>query len=142
VTLLTSAKGLRLSAGERAVELTFDVVRQALAELSGGESVPLSSDESSALFRDFTCSAFGLESLQTYTMPREQPSVAKFLAGESMPDDHNAAWHQSVRGHIEAGKTMRRVKVVRRPFSDYLRYQFAWTLPGNVAAGEDYRILD
>jgi uncharacterized protein DUF6879 len=104
--------------------------------------VPLSSDESSALFRDFTCSAFRLESLQTYTMPREQPSVAKFLAGESKPDDHNAAWHQSVRGHIEAGKTMRRVKVVRRPFSDYLRYQFAWTLPGNVAAGEDYRILD
>jgi hypothetical protein len=36
---------------------------------------------------------------------------------------------------------MQRVKVVRRPLSDYLRYQFAWTLPGNVAAGEDYRIL-
>lgn len=104
--------------------------------------MPLSNEASSALFRDFERSAFRLETLQTYTMPREQTSIAKFLAGEPKPGDHNATWHETVSRNIAAGKTMQRVKVVRRPLSHYLRYQFAWTLPGNVAAGEDYRILD
>lgn len=97
---------------------------------------------SSDLFREFTRSAFRLETLQTYTMPREQPSIAKFLAGEPKHADHNASWHETVRSLVAAGRTVQRVKVVRRPLSDYLRYQFAWTLPGNTAAGEDYRILD
>jgi hypothetical protein len=26
--------------------------------------------------------------------------------------------------------------------TDYQRYQFAWGIPGNIAAGEDIRILD
>jgi len=34
---VSSAKGLRLGAGEQAVELPLDVVRQALPELSGGK---------------------------------------------------------------------------------------------------------
>lgn len=104
--------------------------------------MPLSNEESRALFRDFERSAFRLETVQTYTMPREQPSFAKFLAGEPKPADHNADWHERVRAIVSSGRTMQRVKVVRRPLSDYLRYQFAWTLPGNIAAGEDYRVLD
>ncbi|WP_369808270.1 DUF6879 family protein [Kitasatospora sp. MY 5-36] len=32
--------------------------------------------------------------------------------------------------------------MVRRPLTDYQRYQFAWGIPGNITAGEDIRILD
>lgn len=41
-----------------------------------------------------------------------------------------------------AGITWHRVKIVRRPFTDYTRFLFAWAIPGNVEAGEDYRIID
>jgi hypothetical protein len=104
--------------------------------------VPLSNEVAGALFRDFQRSAFRLETLQTYTIPRDQASFERFLAGESKPDDYNATWETSVRQHVAAGKTMQRAKVVRRPFSDYTRYLFAWAIPGNVAAGEDYQIVD
>src|SRR5699024_10718762 len=35
-----------------------------------------------------------------------------------------------------------RVRIVRQPLTDYQRYQFAWGIPGNIAAGEDIRVLD
>lgn len=104
--------------------------------------MPLSDETAAALFRDFKQSAFRLETLPTYTISRDQPSYEKFLAGEPKPDDYNATWEASVRQHVAAGKTMQRAKVVWRPFTDYTRYLFAWAVPGNVAAGEDYRILD
>ncbi|CRK58703.1 hypothetical protein [Alloactinosynnema sp. L-07] len=34
------------------------------------------------------------------------------------------------------------MKVVRRPFTDYTRYAFAWGIPRNIEHGEDIRILD
>lgn len=104
--------------------------------------MPSTGDDLGALFRDFTRSAFRLETLPAYAIPRDQATYEKFLTGEPKPDDYNAAWEASVRRHVAAGKTMQRAKVVRRPFTDYTRYLFAWAIPGNVAAGEDYRILD
>jgi hypothetical protein len=104
--------------------------------------VLLDGDEWKVYFRDFKSSAFRLEVHQVYTMPNEQSGIALFLAGKDKPADHNARWHETIRANIAAGKTMRRAKIVRRPLTDYLRYQFAWTLDDNVAAGEDYRIID
>lgn len=43
---------------------------------------------------------------------------------------------------IRAGKTMRRVRAVTRPLTDYTRWEFAWGFAYNVRAGEDIRILD
>ena len=96
----------------------------------------------SSLFSDFTRSAFRLETLQTFTIPHDLASYERFLAVEPKPDDYNATWEASVRKHVAAGKIMQRAKIVRRPFTDYTRYLFAWAIPGNSAAGEDYRILD
>ncbi|MDX2682290.1 hypothetical protein PV333_39535 [Streptomyces sp. NY05-11A] len=31
---------------------------------------------------------------------------------------------------------------MRQPLAPYSRYLFGWGVPGNVAAGEDYRIID
>lgn len=95
-----------------------------------------------AYAKNFERSAFRLEVQPTYTMPAEQDSVRRFLAGEPLPEGHNSEWHVTVRANIAAGKTMQRVRVVRQPLTDYQRYGLAWSVPGNVAAGEDIRVLD
>ncbi len=95
-----------------------------------------------AMFREFKRSAWRLEVQPTYTMPAEAASLARFLRGEPKPADHNATWHASVRHVTESGKTIGRVRVVRKPLTDYQRYQFAWGIPGNIRAGEDIRVLD
>lgn len=110
--------------------------------MDGSSPVLLEGEEWQAYFRDFQHSAFRLEVQQTYTMPAEADSVRGFLSGEPIPPGFNASWHETIRGHAAAGRTMTRAKVVRRPLTDYSRYLFEWCIPGNVAAGEDYRMVD
>ncbi|MEV8454971.1 DUF6879 family protein [Streptomyces sp. NPDC052095] len=86
--------------------------------------------------------AWRFEAQPTYTMPQESESVARFLRGEPKPVDHNARWHERVQGFVASGRAIGRVRIVRRPLTDYQRYQFAWGIPGNIGAGENIRILD
>ncbi|MCP2257778.1 hypothetical protein LX15_001464 [Streptoalloteichus tenebrarius] len=102
----------------------------------------LDGDVWQAYFRDFRKSAFRLETHQVYTMPAEAEDLQRFLAGEPMPEAHNSPWHQTIRNNISAGKTMTRVKIIRRPLTDYTRFLLSWCIPDNVAAGEQYRIID
>jgi hypothetical protein len=104
--------------------------------------VPSSADSWRRCFDEFESSAFRLEMQQTYTMPNEQANFRRFLSGEPKPEDHNAAWHEKIRRLTDAGKLVQRAKIIRWPLTDYLRYQRAWGIPGNVAAGEDYRMVD
>ncbi|MEV6743249.1 DUF6879 family protein [Streptomyces sp. NPDC087769] len=108
----------------------------------GSSPVLLDSAEWPAYFRDFKRSAFRLEVHQVYTMPAETETVRDFLSGAQKPDDFNASWHQTIRDHATAGRAMTRAKIVRRPLTPYSQYLFEWCIPGNVAAGEDYRIVD
>ncbi|MFH8562630.1 DUF6879 family protein [Streptomyces sp. NPDC017988] len=93
-------------------------------------------------FDAFEQEAWRFEAQPTYTMPKERENVSRFLRGEQKPADHNARWHDRVRGYVESGRRIGRVRIVRRPLTDYQRYQFSWGIPGNVAAGEDIRVLD
>lgn len=102
----------------------------------------LSSEELSGLFHRFERSAFRMEVHPTYTMRAEADTLRRFLDGGDKPADFNTSWVSTVRDNVAAGRTMQRLKVVRRPFSEYTRYLFAWAIPDNVAAGEDYRILE
>ncbi|MEU1019498.1 DUF6879 family protein [Streptomyces sp. NPDC005898] len=102
----------------------------------------LDGEEWRRFFDAFEHEAWRFEAQPTYIMPKERENVARFLRGENMPDGHNARWHERVRGYIASGKRIGRVRIVRRPLTDYQRYQFAWGIPGNVAAGEDIRVLD
>ncbi len=102
----------------------------------------LDGEEWQSYFRTFKRSAWRLEVQPTYTMPAEAASVARFLRGDPKPVEHNAAWHVTVREAAAAGKTFGRVRVVREPLTDYIRYQSAWGIPGNVEAGENIRVLD
>jgi hypothetical protein len=41
-----------------------------------------------------------------------------------------------------AGKRMYRVHVLSRPLTDYLRFELGWGFRRNMAAGEEFFILD
>lgn len=92
--------------------------------------------------RDYERSAWRLETQPTYTMPNEQAGLALWRAGAPKPTGHNEAWHETVRANVAAGKSIGRVRTVRDPLTEYQRFQIDWGIPGNVAAGEDIRILD
>jgi hypothetical protein len=96
----------------------------------------------SRYFRDFAASAFRLELRQVYTMPDEAADLRRFARGERPPPDYHYGWLDTVAEAWRQGKTMRRVRVVTRPLTDYIRWEFAWGFAYNVAAGEDVRILD
>ncbi|MGW4492036.1 DUF6879 family protein [Streptomyces sp. NPDC004376] len=102
----------------------------------------LDGDEWRQTFDTYQHSAWRFEAQPTYTMPKEAENVARFLRGELKPADHNARWHERVRGYLASGRTIGRVRIVRKPLTDYQRYQFAWGIPGNIQAGEDIRVLD
>jgi hypothetical protein len=96
----------------------------------------------SRYFRDFASSAFRLELRQVYTMPGEADELRRFRAGEQPPADYHYGWLDTVANARKAGKSMRRVRVVQRPLTEYTQYEFAWGFVYNVEAGEDIRILD
>ncbi|MET8688268.1 DUF6879 family protein [Streptomyces sp. NPDC004732] len=104
--------------------------------------MPLDGEDWRRFFDAFTHEAWRFEAQPTYTMPKEQENVARFLRGEAKPSGHNARWHERVRGCVGSGRRIGRVRVVRQPLTYYQRYQFAWGIPGNIAAGEDIRVLD
>ncbi|WP_026448775.1 DUF6879 family protein [Actinopolyspora mortivallis] len=93
-------------------------------------------------FTECQRSAWRFECQPTYSIPREQDDFGRWRAGQPKPDGHNAAWHERVRSYVANGKTIGRVRVVRRPLTEYQRYQLDWGIPGNIEAGEDIRILD
>ena len=96
----------------------------------------------SRYFRDFAASAFRLELRQVYTMPGEADELRRFRAGEQPPAGYHYGWLDTVAAARQAGKMMRRVRVVQRPLTDYTRYEFTWGFAYNVEAGEDIRVLD
>jgi len=104
--------------------------------------VRLEGEAWSRCFRDFHRSAFRLELHPVYTMPGEADELRRFLAGEKPPSDYHYGWLDTVANAAAAGKTMRRVRVVTRPLTDYIRYEFEWGFVYNVHAGEDIRVLD
>lgn len=102
----------------------------------------LSDVEFRAAFHNFARSTFRLEALQVYTVETEQPKLARFLAGEDKPVEPESEWRKMIRTGIEEGRTWRKVKLIRRPLTDYQRYSLAWGIPPNAQAGLEHRILD
>jgi hypothetical protein len=99
-------------------------------------------DEWKQFFDSYETSAFRLETLAIYRVDDEAAEFARFLAGETPPLELHYPWLDRVSNFIATGRIIQRVHVVRRPLTDYLRYEFDWAYKYNVAAGEDIRILD
>lgn len=94
-------------------------------------------------FDVFEREAFRLETLDNYNIPRSQGAFAAFLAGEEQPAEYrNAEWLDTIRNATSSGKRMYRVHILRRPLTDYLRYELGWGYHRNMQAGEEFSILD
>ena len=83
---------------------------------------PASYDDLNRLCRGITKSFVHLETRDSYGTEVEQPHMAKWRRGE--PDDYAwLGWYlEMVHGHVAAGRSCRRARVVSEPVSDYERW--------------------
>lgn len=102
----------------------------------------LAGEEWQRFFDSFERSAWRLELHPVYTMPQEQDAITRFRAGERLPASHRSGWMDRVAGYASTGRSIGRVHVVRRPLSEYLKFEFEWYYRHHVTVGEDVRILD
>ncbi|UED83286.1 DUF6879 family protein [Streptomyces profundus] len=95
------------------------------------------------LFEEFGAEAFRLETLDYYGVSRLEGHLRAFLDGAPQPEDFkNSGWVSTIRNAVQGGKRMYRVHILRRPLTDYLRYELGWGYRRNLAAGEEFFILD
>lgn len=92
-------------------------------------------------FDSFRSSAWRLETRQSYAVSSEEEEYQQFLATGRLEIDPEDPWLKRVRHFRDTGRTIGRVHVVTRPFTDYLRYEFE-VYRFTAEAGEDIRILD
>lgn len=81
-------------------------------------------------FDTFERSAWRFEAQPTYAMPRESPDLNRWRAGQARPHAHNEAWHETVREIVTSGRSIGRVRVLRRPLTEYQRFQLDLGHPG------------
>ncbi|NUP17206.1 MAG: hypothetical protein HOZ81_14075 [Streptomyces sp.] len=94
------------------------------------------------LFDTFQHEAFRLETLDDYSKSGNVDAYQAFLAGEPQPEGYNSGWVKELRSHTEAGKRVYRVHILRRPLTDYLRFELGWGYQKNMSGGEEFFILD
>jgi hypothetical protein len=98
----------------------------------------LTPEQFGALFTSFRSSAFRLEQLQVYNVPSEVEALAAWRKDGSVGP--NEAWCRTIRAARSRGASMRRVRLVVEPLSDYTRWELA-VMRWSVEAGEDIRVL-
>lgn len=73
------------------------------------------------------------------------PNDPSFIAWKGGPpfdrSDREASWRGVISGAIARGVTVRRVRLVSEPVTDYIRYEYEVTDSTNTAAGEQVRWL-
>ncbi|MEU3960496.1 DUF6879 family protein [Streptomyces buecherae] len=103
----------------------------------------LAGEKWAARFEDFRQEAWRLETLPQYLMPQEEKEFAAFLSG-SRTDPYTVSneYTERLRRQAAAGRVQRRVHVVTRPLTDYLRFEFSQYYAPHALAGEQIRIFD
>ncbi|MGH3780061.1 MAG: DUF6879 family protein [Pseudonocardiaceae bacterium] len=98
----------------------------------------ITDEEFNRLLAAFERETLHLETRDAYGTAVEPPHMAKWAAGE--PDDLEwlQGWCSTLCGHVKAGKSVRRARIVSEPLSDYQRWSYSIAHP-MVAAGEDIR---
>jgi uncharacterized protein DUF6879 len=90
------------------------------------------------LLTEFEREAIHLETRDAYGTAVELPYMAKWEAGETDDLEWLQGWCTTLRHHAEAGKSVRRARIVSEPLSDYQRWSHSIADP-MVDAGEDIR---
>ncbi|MFF3690700.1 DUF6879 family protein [Streptomyces sp. NPDC002187] len=97
-------------------------------------------EEITHLFTDFEHTAFRLETRRGYSTDRAGARFQAFLRGVDPAPEPDHPWNVNVQAKTAAGARFSRVRLVDDPPTDGQRFLMA-TAAGNVAAGEDIRIL-
>jgi hypothetical protein len=103
--------------------------------------VRLEGDDWRTFFNGHKREAFRLETRQSYGVESERAEYEHFLATGELDIPDADQWLVRLRHFRQTGRWVGRVHVLSRPFTDYLRYEFA-VYSFTVKAGEDVRILD
>ena len=98
----------------------------------------INEEEFDKLLTTFEHQAIHLEMRDAYGTTVELPHMARWAAGE--PDDLAwlDGWCDALRGHVKAGRSVRRARIVSEPLSDYQRWSYSIARP-MLEAGEDIR---
>lgn len=86
----------------------------------------------------FSREAVHLETRDAYGTEVELPHMARWACGEHDDLEWLQGWCATVRGHVAAGRSVRRARIVSEPLSDYQRWSYSIAYP-MVEAGEDIR---
>ncbi|MFE7509767.1 DUF6879 family protein [Streptomyces sp. NPDC057540] len=97
-------------------------------------------EEITHLFAEFQHSAFRLETRRGYATDRDGARFQAFMRGVDPAPEPDHPWNVNVRAKTEEGARFSRVRLVDEPPTDGQRFLMA-TAAGNVAAGEDIRVL-
>ncbi|MGY5137375.1 DUF6879 family protein [Streptomyces nigrescens] len=100
----------------------------------------ITSAQRDELFNSFERDAFHLELRDDYGSPIEDTPYARWQRGE--PDDYTwlDPWMALMKRVTGEGKTVRRVRVITEPHSQYVGWEHSLTNL-NIEAGEDIRWL-
>ena len=103
----------------------------------------VSREQRDNLIAGFSHQALHLEMRDLYAAA-DYDRYRKWLAGEPLDAAAEARWWQpwrdTMRGHRAAGRTLRRLRVVSEPVTDYIRFEWQ-DADELVKAGEDVRWL-
>lgn len=94
-------------------------------------------------FRYFRRDAFRLEAQPAYTVDVERKAFDDFLRGEPKPAeayDYYTAWLTKVQKVTKAGRSLRRVRILETPPTDYQAFELHMARY-NIAAGETLRTI-
>ncbi len=91
-------------------------------------------------FKNFKKYAFRLELLQKYDVSFEEENYNNFLETGKVNHESNKEWHDIIKDAKQRGAEMSRVHVIKKPLSDYLKFEFEM-YKGNQKAGEEILIL-
>ena len=88
-------------------------------------------------FKTMQRSAFRLEMLDYYTVPGEEEEFRQWRQGQKVPPPgSNQKWIDTVSAAVKRGVDFQRVRLVREPVTEYLKFETAWGYRNNVPAGE------
>lgn len=98
----------------------------------------ITDDEFRQLVSSIDHEAIHLETRDAYGTAIELPHMAQWVAGEHDDLEWLQRWCYTVRKHVDAGRSLRRARIVSEPLSDYQRWSHSIAQP-MVNAGEDIR---
>jgi hypothetical protein len=105
---------------------------------------PIAPDQRNHLIATFAHTAIHLEMRDVYATDIERDRYARWLAGESLDPAAEAEWWRPwlsmMQANMDAGKSMRRLRIVSEPVTSYIKFEWLDT-EQLIRAGEDIRWL-